>query len=105
VEPAASEAPGLGVELTLEPLVRRDDGVTCNAVITHLGSGEVLTAPSIHFLYGEKGAVTSRTPEGALVRFNVEINKEGTHLSWVAEYSRDDVLLARQKATVRLDLE
>lgn len=99
-----SEAAGLGVEVSVASLERWEEGVTCTAVVTHLGTGEVLTAPTISFLYGEHGQVTSRTPDGALVRFRVEIDKEGTQLSYNAEYLRDDRLLAAQKATVELDL-
>jgi hypothetical protein len=93
---------GLDVSLKVKPSTEAEGIYTVTAVITDLESEEVLSAPTIHVAKGEWGEVQSGTMGGDVLRFKVLVSDDESETSYKVELTREDRIVASQKATISL---
>ena len=72
----------------------------CQAQLTDLGSGEVLSAPTIVFAAGEEASVQSGLPAAMMWELRVEVSADGGVARWSSRVTTGGQVLSLSSGTV-----
>lgn len=77
----------------------------CEALLRDLGSGEVLSAPTIVFAEGESASVQSGLPSEMLWELEVEASAGGESVVWSSRVTMGEQVLSMSTGSVQLNVE
>lgn len=77
----------------------------CEALLSDLGSGEVLSAPTIVFAEGESASVQSGLPSEMLWELEVEASAGGESVAWSSRVTMGEQVLSMSTGSVQLNVE
>jgi hypothetical protein len=97
---AAQGPPAYGLDVDIRPSPD-SKGYVCNAQITDLESGEVISAPMIRLT---SDATVTTQPEGSDVSYELKVlvESQGSRATTQLKVSRGDAVLARQRSTLAI---
>ena len=100
-DPAISTPIWFGTEISIAPDGDAAGLWRCEALLRDLGSGEVLSAPTLVFAEGEKASVQSGLPSEMLWELEVEASAEGEGVVWSSKVTMGEQVLSVSTGSVR----
>lgn len=101
-DPAHAVPIWFGTEISIAPDSDGNGLWKCEAFLKDVGSGEVLSAPTIVFAAGEKANVQSGVPSDLLWELEVQVSADAGEAQWSSKVTMGDQVLSLSTGTVRL---
>lgn len=101
--PAEKAGPGYGIEIKLAPKEGVAGQFVCEATVTDLAAGKVISAPRVEFLQGKSGTTISDDESGKLeILLTVGVEGNATRAAYTVEVRQGGALVSSQKGSVKL---
>jgi hypothetical protein len=101
--PAEKAGPGYGIEIKLAPKESAAGQFVCEATVTDLSTGKVISAPRVEFLQGKSGTTISDDESGKReVLLTVGVEGNATRAAYTVEVREGGSLVSSQKGSVKL---
>jgi hypothetical protein len=103
-EPPAGKSPsGYGVEIKIAPKEGVAGQFICEATVTDLGTGMVISTPRVEFLQGKSGTMLGDDANGKReVLLSAGVEGNATRASYTVEIREGETLVSSQKGSVKL---
>ena len=99
---SAPSSQGISVEFSVEPMDAARTQFICRAQVAELSSGAILSTINLHVIPPRNMTGRITRESGEKVVFTASVGQGGTSASYIVEYLKGEVLVAKQQGTISL---